>query len=140
MTTKQYLGQIERLNKMIDNKLLEIRDIRDRIYSVSAQTDKERVQTSNSKDSIGEAVSRLVDLERETDKLVDSFVSKKQKIISQIDKLEKTEQYEILTYRYVQRRSFDDICGKMNMSRRKMFTIYGQALKEFERLYGETYI
>lgn len=140
MTTKQYLGQIERLNRMIENKLSEIYEIKSMACNISVPTDKERVQSSGAKDRLGDAIAKLVDLERETDELVDMFIAKRKHIIEQIDQIEKKEHYLILTYKYVQCMDFKSIFLKMGISERKMYSIYGQALKEFEKLYGNEYL
>lgn len=140
MTTKQYLGQIERLNRMIENKVIEVGQIRSMACNISAPIDKERVQSSSSYDKIGEKVARLVDLENETDELIKSFVEKRKHIISQIDSIDRKEYYLVLTYRYVQFMDFKEIFLKMGISERNMYYYYGQALKEFEKKFGSEYM
>lgn len=140
MTTKQYLGQIERLNKMIENKMVEIGQIRSMACNVTVPLDKDRVQTSGNYDKLSESVIKLVDLENETDRLVDNYVNQRKRIIEQIDHIEKKEHYLVLTYRFVQFMDFKDIFLKMGISEKTMYTYYGQALKEFEQLYGEQYL
>lgn len=140
MTTKQYLGQIERLNKMIENKMVEVAQIRAMACNISVPIDKDRVQSSSNPDKMGERVAKLVDLERETDDLVNSFVQKRKHIIEQIDSLERKEHYLVLTYKYVQFMDFKEIFLKMGISERSMYSFYGQALKEFENLYGNEYM
>lgn len=140
MTTKQYLGQIERLNRMIENKVIEVGQIRSMACNISAPIDKELVQSSSSYDKIGEKVARLVDLENETDELIKSFVEKRKHIISQIDSIDRKEYYLVLTYRYVQFMDFKEIFLKMGISERNMYYYYGQALKEFEKKFGSEYM
>lgn len=140
MTTKQYLGQIERLNRMIENKMVESKQIRNMVCNISVPLDKERVQTSSNYDKLGDGVSKLVDIEKETDELVDKYVNTRRKIISQIDKMENRDFYLVLTYKFVQSLEFKDIFLKMGIAERTMYSIYGQALKEFESLYGKEYL
>ena len=140
MTTKTYLSQIERLDKMIQNKLSEIYQLKTMACSVSVSNDGERVQNSGDKDRMGSAVARIVDLERETDSLVDSFVRKRKKIVEQIDSIEDVDYYHVLSMRYVARDTFESIAEKTNWSIRKVFTLHGKALLEFERLYGSEYL
>lgn len=108
--------------------------------SVSVSNDGERVQNSGDKDRMGSAVARIVDLERETDSLVDSFVRKRKKIVEQIDSIEDVDYYHVLSMRYVSRDTFESIAEKTNWSIRKVFTLHGKALLEFERLYGSEYL
>ena len=42
--------------------------------------------------------------------------------------------------RYVARDTFESIAEKTNWSIRKVFTLHGEALLEFERLYGSEYL
>ena len=87
MTTKEYLNQIERLDKMITNKLSEIYQLKIMACSITVSGDSERVQTSGNHDKLGSTIAKIVDLERETDELVDSLVDKRKEILRQIDNM-----------------------------------------------------
>ena len=50
MTAKQYLIQVERLNKMISNKLSEIYQVKSMALNISVLNEEDKVQTSGSKD------------------------------------------------------------------------------------------
>ena len=140
MNTKTYLNQISRLDKMIQNKLSEIYRLKTIACSVTVSTDKEAVDVSTDKDKLGSTVTKIVDLEKDTDKLVDEFMRKRNHIISQIDSMENTDYYHVLSMRYVNQNTFEEIAQATNWSIRKIFTIYGRALQEFERLYGKEYL
>lgn len=140
MTTKSYLSQIDRLDKMIQNKLSEIYQLKTMACSVTVSSDKERVQSSLDKDRLGSTIAKIVDLEKETDRLVDMFSAKRKHIIDQIDGIENVDYYHILSMRYVGKKTFNDISQKTNWSIRKVFSIHGEALKEFEKLYGKEYL
>ena len=140
MTTKSYLNQIERLDIMIQNKLSEIYQLKTMACSVTVSNDGERVQNSGDKDRMGTTVAKIVDLERETDELVDSFVKKRKRIVGQIDSIENVDYYHVLSMRYIARDTFETIAEKTNWSIRKVFSIHGEALKEFEKLYGSEYL
>lgn len=140
MTTKEYLSQVERLDRMIQNKLSEIYQLKTMACSVSISADRERVQTSSDKDRLGSTVAKIVDLEREIDNLVDSFAEKRKHIIEQIDSIENIDYYHVLSMRYVSRNTFDDIAKNTNWSIRKVFSLHGKALLEFEKMYGSEYL
>lgn len=140
MTTKEYLSQINRLDRMIQNKLSEIYQLKTMACSVTVSNEGERVQTSSDKDRLGSAVAKIVDLEKQTDMLVDNFVNKRKHIIEQIDKIEDVNMYNVLSSRYVSRKTFDDIADEMNYSRMQINRIHGKALIEFEKLYGNEYL
>ena len=140
MDTKQYLSQIERLDKMIQNKLSEIYQLKTMACSVTVSNEKERVQTSSDKDRLGSTVAKIVDLEKETDRLVDSFVEKRKRIVEQIDSIDNIDYYNVLSMRYVSRDTFESIAEKTNWSIRKVFSLHGKALLEFETRYGKEYL
>lgn len=140
MDTKSYLAQISRLEKQIQNKLSEIYQLKIMSCSISVSNDGERVQTSGDKDRLGCTVSKIVDLEKEINDLVDKFSEKRNHIISQIDEMEDEDYYHVLSMRYVGKRTFEDIANSTNWSIRKVFSIHGKALQEFEKKYGYEYI
>lgn len=139
MTTKQYLNQIHRIDKMINNKLSEIYQLKNLACSISISDNSERVQTSSDKDSLGNAVSKIVDLEREVNDCIDKFSEKRRKIIAQIDSLENDMYYQVLFSRYIEQKTFEKIAEDNEYSVRQILRIHGDALSEFERLYGSEY-
>ena len=139
MDTKQYLQQISRLDRMIQNKLSEISQLRELAMSVSAITNEERVQTTPNFDKIGTSYCKIEAMEEKLDKLIDEFVDKKNLIISQIDKIENETYYEILFARYIEKKTFEKIADEMTYSWRQVIRLHGRALQEFEKKYGNTY-
>ena len=125
---------------MIQNKLSEIYRLKTIACSVTVSTDKEAVDVSSDKDKLGSTVTKIVDLEKDTDRLVDEFMRKRNHIISQIDSMENTDYYHVLSMRYVNQNTFEEIAQATNWSIRKIFTTHGRALQEFERLYGKEYL
>lgn len=139
MDTKQYLQQISRLDRMINNKLAEISQLRELAMSVSAVKNEERVQTTPNFDKIGTTYCKIEEMEEKLYKLIDEFVDKKNLIISQIDKIENETYYEILFARYIEKKTFEKIADEMTYSWRQVIRLHGRALQEFEKKYGNTY-
>lgn len=139
MDTKQYLNQISRLDRMIQNKLAEISQLRELAMSISAVKNEERVQTTPNFDKIGTAYCKIEEMEEKLDKLIDEYVDKKNLIISQIDKIENETYYEILFARYIEKKTFEKIADELTYSWRQIIRLHGRALQEFEKKYGNTY-
>lgn len=139
MTTKQYLNQIHRIDKMINNKLSEIYQLKNLVCSISISDNSERVQTSSDKDSLGNAVSKIVDLEREVNDCIDKFSEKRRNIITKIDSIDNDMYYQVLFSRYIEQKTFEKIAEDNEYSVRQILRIHGDALSEFERLYGSEY-
>lgn len=140
MTTKEYLGQISRLNRMINNKLTEIAQLKDMAASISAPQSGERVQTTPNFDKIGTRYAKIDEMERKIDGMVDELVDKKEKIIQQIDSMEDENTYNILFARYIEKKTFEVIATEMKYSWRQVVRLHGTALKQFEKKYGERYL
>ena len=139
MTTKDYLNQISRLNRMINNKLSEISQLRELACSVSAIRNEEKVQTSQKADSIGTAISKIDEMERDIERTIDKYTKKKNLIISQIEGMDDELHYNVLFSSYIEKKTFEVIATEMSYSFRNITRIHGRALKEFERKYGDTY-
>ena len=138
--TKQYLSQIERLDRVIQNKLTEIYQLKTMACNIVVSTENERVQSSGDKERMASTVAKIVDIEREIDSLIDTQLERKNVIIGQIESLENNDMYHILFNRYVKRASFGDIAKEMNYSERHIITLHGEALQEFERKFGNLYL
>lgn len=140
MTTKSYLEQIERLDRMIQNKLSEIEQLKHIATSITIAPKEVNVQVSADKDRMGSAVAKLIDLEQETDRLVDEYIDKRKRIIEQIDSIKDTNMYHVLSERYISRKGLSVIAVEMGYSFKQVCRIHGNALTEFERIYGNEYL
>ena len=102
METKEYLQQIGRYDRLINNKLVELAQYRSTACSVSAVKNDEKVQSSPSYDTMDKIVSKIEQMENEIDMLVDRYIDNKRIIISQIDSMSDEMTYQILFSRYVE--------------------------------------
>ena len=140
MKTKEYLSQVSRLNKMINNKLSEISQLRELSVSISAIGNDEKVQTSPNFDKIGTAIAKIDELESNLDKMIDEYLVKRERIIAQIDTMEEESVYQILFSRYIEKKTFEKIATEMEYSWRQIVRLHGKALQQFEKKYGEEYL
>lgn len=140
MDTKTYLQQIERLDRKIQNKFSEIAQLKTMATSISVAQKDINVQTFSDKDRMGSAVSKIVDLESEANEIICEFLEKRSIIIHQIDGISDTNMYHILFNRYVMMKDLGTISVEMGYSFKQVCRIHGNALKEFEHLYGARYL
>lgn len=139
MDTKQYLGQISRLDRMIKNKMTELSQYRDLACGLSAVTNEERVLSSPDFDKMTGKVAKILEMEQKIDNLIDEYVDKKNLIVSQIDSIENETYYEILFARYIEKKTFEKIADEIGYSFRNTTRLHGKALFEFEKKYGKFY-
>ena len=139
METKEYLQQIGRYDRLINNKLVELAQYRSMACSVSAVKNDERVQSSPSYDTMDKIVSQIEQMENEIDMLVDRYINNKRIIISQIDSMSDEMTYQILFSRYVEQKTFEKMAIEMNYCYKQIIRRHGKALQEFEQKWGNTY-
>lgn len=140
MDTKTYLQQIERLDRKIQNKFSEIAQLKTMATSITVAQKDVNVQTSSDKDRMGSAVAKIVDLEKEANEMICEFIEKRDVIIQQIEKIQDTNMYDILINRYVLKKDLVRISVEMGYSFKQVCRIHGNALKEFEKMYGDLYL
>ena len=126
MTTKEYLQQIGKLNKMINNKMIELAQMKEMAYSIKAVGTDERVMSSSDPDKTGCAYAKIEEME--------------EKIINQIESIEDENLYNILFLKYIAKKRFEDIAVEIDKSWRQTIRLHGTALKKFEEKYGKEYL
>lgn len=139
MTTKEYLNQISKLNRMINHKISELSELKELSYSISAVTNEERVQTTPNFDKIGSAYVKIEEMEERINALIDEYVDKKYCIVNQIENIEDETLCELLFSKYIEKKSFEKIADEIGYSFRNTTRLHGKALQEFEKKYGEYY-
>ena len=91
-------------------------------------------------DKIGNTLSKIDEMEREIDKMIDSYSDKRTHIIGQIDSMEDENSYDILFSRYIEKKTFEKIADTKNYSFRQIIRLHVIALKQFEEKYGSEYM
>lgn len=127
---KAYLKRVKLYDTHIDNKLQELEHLKAMVTKIT-QTWKDDVVSggSRSQDKIGDAVSRIVDLQKEINKDIDSFVDMKQEILDLVDKIEDADQLSVIYKRYILYETFEQIACEMHMTFRNVCYIHGKALE-----------
>ena len=136
MKSKDYLKQLEKLDTMIQNKLIERAQWKAIALSVTSHSDGVRVQSSGSQQKMSDAVDRCVDMELEIDSLVDRLVDLKREITQIIEQLN-TAEYDVLHKLYIQGMTFDEVAHEKNKSKSWVTTVHGRALKNMDCLLKE---
>ena len=133
MKAKDYLLQLEKLDKLIENKLAEKVHWKSVALNTTAPMDSERVQSSGSQQKIADAVIRYIDIEREIDCRIDELVDKRKEVISTIEQLPAAE-YDVLHKMYVQYWVFQDIASAHDKSYSWATTVHGRALQHLQEI------
>lgn len=109
MDAMTYLEQVEKLDVLIQNKLIEKQQWLDIAMGITANMDGVRVQSTGAKDKMASAVDKCVDMEAEIDRLVERLIAVKKEVIQAIEKLYSPTEYNVLHLRYIQYKTLQEI-------------------------------
>jgi DNA-directed RNA polymerase specialized sigma subunit len=136
MKAKDFLKQPEKLDAIINNKLIEKSQIKDIALGITAQMGGERVQSSGSQQRMADAVDRCIDMENEINRLIDRLIAVKQDVTGVIEQLNVAE-YKLLHLLYIQGKTFDEIAEIMLRSKSWVATVHGRALANVQHILNE---
>ena len=135
MTSKQYLRQIQTLNRHIDGLIAE----KDRLTAIAegisgVSYDSIKVQsarvTPGSRQT--DAVCKLIDLEERITAEIDRYVDMREDAVRTIDMLPQGAERELLRYRYLCGLTWEKIAERMNYEVRQIYRLHGRALQHIE--------
>ena len=129
-----FLERIEKIDAIIENKLIERTQWKDLARSITANMEGERVQSSSSQSKMADAVNRCIDMESEIAAAVDRLVAEKKEVVKTIEAVYSPIEYKILHLRYIQYIRLVDIADKMNKEYTWVTTTHGRALKSVEKI------
>lgn len=133
---QEYLEQVDKLNAMIENKMVEMKQWRDVAIGITSHSEGERVQSSGSQQKMAEAINRAIDLQSEINSMIDRLIDLKQEIIRTIERLNATE-YDVLHKRYIQGMTFDEVGDAKGKSKSWATTVHGRALQNLNKILEE---
>lgn len=143
MTTDEYLSQIRKLNKVIEDSLEDLDDMRRLAESVSSKRPvADLVISSGKKDRLETIIVKILDKEVDIERVIESYIEKREAIIKQLQELDLME-YNVLRMRFINGLRFGRVLELLNesekCSERQMYRIYDSGMKNFKAKFGETY-
>ena len=139
MRAKEYLSQIEELERKAARAALDVNKYRELAVSIGIDTSKEYVQSSGDKDTVGNAAIKILDAQREAEEHVKRYVERKKIITWQIEHIGCQDYADLLFYRYVEYMTFGDIASLMHYSERQIYRMQEKALAVFDEKYNAFY-
>lgn len=136
MTAKEYLSEVQTLQTIIEQKKERIREIRESVLSVrSVRYDLEKVQGGGNVDRIGEAVAKMVDLEKQVENDLLNLMYRKHEVIGQIHALDNYRYIQVLYKRYIEFKSLQTIATEMDLTDQYVREMHPKAVEAFESKY-----
>lgn len=133
MNAEEYLQQVEKIDKIIKNKLLEKEQWLDMARSTAAPGFGEKVQSSPNPNRMSYAVERFCDIENEINAYIDLLYDTKRDVVSVIESL-KTSEYELLHHIYIQYHTLKEAAKEMSRSYSWVKTNHSIALQNVQKI------
>lgn len=129
---KEYLYQIKKLDRMINNKLNELEKWKSVCeYPNVPAYGMEKVQSSGGRMSF--AVENYITVEGEIQEAIQDLMEVKRDVIGTIEKLPLPE-YEVLYEKYVSFKEFQDIADQMDKSYSWTTSVHGRGLVSVRKI------
>ncbi len=132
MSAKEYLNRAYRLDTDINNRIDQLKHLKALSKRVTAAYGTEVVSHSRNVDSMEDAVIRIMEAETRLTSQIDKLVDVRKEIQGTIDLVADKDCQTLLNLRYMGMNPWNDICGKMEMSRAHVFRLHSTALSMVE--------
>lgn len=129
MTAKEYLSQAYRLDKRIDSKIEQLKSLNLLATKCTSTLSDMPKSQSAGNSRLEDTVVKIVDLQEEINKDIDSLVDLKRDIVRTIKSVQNPEYQIILELRYLCFKTWEEIAVQMNCSIDNVFKIRKNALK-----------
>lgn len=129
MTAKEYLSQAYRLDKRIDSKIEQLKSLNLLATKCTSTLSDMPKSQSISNSRLDDTVVKIVDLQEEINRDIDSLVDLKRDIVRTIKSVQNPEYQIILELRYLCFKTWEEIAVQMNCSIDNVFKIRKNALK-----------
>lgn len=144
--TRAFLNQLEKLDKVIENKLIEKEQWKSIALGLSSVGESvkingvlhgmDKVQSSGNPHKMADAIARYMDIEKEIVQCIDRLIDTKKNVTNVIEQLNPTE-YDLLHKVYVQHITLYEVSVLLDKSYSWVTTVHGRALKNVKRILDE---
>lgn len=132
MTAKEYLQQAYRLNELIDSDVHEQERLRDLAGRISSPNFGERVQSSRNLDApFVKYLGDIMEMEEKLQEELCRLVVLKKQILAALESVADREERLLLTYRYLNNESWEQIAADLSVSMSTVHRIHASALRNF---------
>lgn len=131
---KRFLQQIRLYDSRINAKLAERDRLKAMMTKITPTLRDVPSSGSGGQDKISDAMAKLIDLEAEIDREIDSLVDARNSVVGTIDKVMDTQMHEVLCKRYIAFKTWEQIAFEIGKSYQWTWSIHGKALQAVEEI------
>ena len=136
MKAETFLSQLQKIDKLIENKLSEVEKLKRQADGFGGNSDSGKVKSSGKPDKMAEAVIKYVDLENEINEQIEKLINKRKEVINVIEMLN-AQEYDILHKLYVQYKTLDEVAYINQRSYTWVTTTKKRALDNVQKILDE---
>lgn len=133
MKAKDYLNQISKIDRLIENKIAELEHWQAIATGTTTFSDGDRVQSSGNRYKMEDAIIKCIEISNEINSEIDRLVDTRKEVISTIEQLKPSE-YDVLHKIYVQNKDFQEIATAKKMSYSWVTSKHGRALASLQKI------
>lgn len=113
---RSFLHGIKEQDEELYHKMMQIAELRTAVENCTSKLDKDGSQTTKGGDKLSNLMCRILDLEKECEKLHISVNSTKKSVLELAEDLTQDRHREYLTLRFIEYNGFYDTAMKMGVS------------------------
>ena len=136
MRAIDYIESLEKDEFRIERCRLKIERLENLARNLSSKPfDNDRIQSSGSKDRIGDLAVKIIREKERYNSLIAENEEKKDYIDTQIDKIENVNYSKVIFYIHVERRSYNSVADLMDKEVQTIRNMHTKAMKELEKTF-----
>ena len=132
MTAKEFLSRAYRLDTCINNRFEQLNRLKQLAGRTTAAYSGEVVSHSRNVHANEDAIIRIIEAEQELNREIDDLIAIKDDIKQVIALVADPTCRLLLESRYLCMNRWDDVCGKLEVSRSRVFELHQTALSMVE--------
>ena len=130
MTAKDFLSQAYRLDQRINAKIAQVASLNDLATKCTTTLSGMPGSPNRGKDTMAEAIAKIVDLQAEINADIDRLVDLKRSIVMAIKAVDNTELQTLLEKRYLCFMTWEQISVDMGYGIANIYVLHNKALKK----------
>lgn len=139
MTAREYLHQMKTLKYQIRVKRLELKNLHEDMDAIRSPTFGDKIQNSSKKHRFEDQIIKAMSLEEDIKVRTAQKIDCLHDIHAKINGLDDELSVALLTDRYINNRSSDEVSKDVNYTPTYVRRLTGEALEKFVKKYGDDF-
>lgn len=134
MNAREYLAQAYRLDQRLESKLEQVASLNELAAKATSTLTGMPRNPNRATSAMADAVCKIVDLQAEINRDIDTLVDLKRNIVALIKRVDNTEYQTLLEKRYLCFMTWEQIAVDLNYSIHHLYKLHNSALDICDRI------